>query len=135
MITRDILNYHNTVIGSVSFPDNTPESVIQEVLATYAQPPASAATTISNIVLSARAFGTQLMSEFAAENVLMGLTEDQMDQCLDLLQPILIAFGAGSLKIAIRRINTIVPDGVVLTDARIKKYRNKIEDYLGIAQT
>lgn len=135
MITRNILNYQGTIIGTASFPDDTPESQISSVLSGYAQPPVSSAVNISNIISSARNFGSQLMSDFAAENVMMGLSEDQMDQCLDILEPVLIAFASGSLKIAIRRMNNLVADGVILTDDRIKKYRNKIEDYLGIAQT
>lgn len=133
--TRDILNYQGNIIGQLTLPSDTTEDQWSTALASYAQAPITPADNISNIILAARAFGVTLMAQFAAENVLMGLTEDQMDQCLTLLTPVLVAFNAGSLKIAIKRMNTIVPDGIILTPARIQKYRNMIEDFLGIPRT
>lgn len=135
MSLRNILDYQGNIIGELSLPDDASETDWQHALSTYAQPPISVATNIGNIVLAARSFGTEIMAQFAAENVLMGLTDAQMDQCLTTLEPVLIAFASGSLKIAIRRMNAIVPDGVILTTARVKKYRNLIEDFLGIPRT
>lgn len=133
--TRDILDYQGNVIGQLTLPADTNDDQWAIALASYSQAPTSPSTNISNIILAARAFGVTLMSQFAAENVLMGLTEDQMDQCLATLTPVLVAFNAGSLKIAIRRMNAIVPDGIILTPSRVQKYRNMIEDFLGIART
>lgn len=135
MATRNILDHSGNVIGQLSLPDDATEQQWTNALAMYAQAPASLQTYIVGVILSASDFGSNLMAQFGSENVLMGLTQDQMDQCLTTLEPVIIALVSGSLKIAISRMNKVPLDGVVLTAARIQKYRNMIEDYLGIPRT
>lgn len=135
MATRNILDHSGNIVGQLTLPDDATEQQWTNALAMYAQSPQTLQSYIMQIILSAAGFGTVLMAQFGAENVLMGLTEDQMDQCLTTLEPVVLACVSGSLKIAINRMNRVPLDGIVLTAARIQKYRNLIEDYLGIPRT
>lgn len=91
---------------------------------------------IAKVILNAQDFGKGLMIQFATENVLMGLSQSQMDTLLENLSEVMSALLSGSLKIAILRLNRIDPNSNTTLDAtRIQKYRNLIEDYLGVPRT
>lgn len=103
-------------------------------------PPASSPSPsiqviVANAITSAQQFGNGLMVQFATENVLMGMTQDQMDEILSNLAEVMSALTSGSLKIAIIRINRLDPNDPLLPASRIQQYRNQIEDYLGIPRT
>lgn len=86
------------------------------------------------VVSGARVFGTNLLDQFAAENVMLGITQDGLTgQVLDIMQPVMTALLAGSLDEAMNRIRAIDvedKDEKYITDARLLEYINKIETYL-----
>lgn len=91
---------------------------------------------IKNSVSKARSFGNSLLDEFAAENITLGITQDNLTgQVLDTMQPVMTALMAGSLYEAIARAKAVDPasyDSKYVTAARLLEYVNKIEDYLNI---
>jgi len=92
---------------------------------------------IKEKVAAARAFGTDLGDHFAAENLALGIDQDDMvDSVLTLVSPILTALQSGSLTAAISRAKAIPSgsfDAKYVTGARLLSYVNKIESYLGIS--
>lgn len=88
-----------------------------------------------NIVIPARVWGQNLMDEFAAENVLLGITQMGLtDHVLLTTSFINQALKSGSLYSAINEIKKLNPehfDQVILTPARLLVFRNKILTFLG----
>jgi hypothetical protein len=93
------------------------------------------AQEVEQQLFAAQNFGDSLIVQFATENALAGFTTDQLNSTLTQLTPVMTALNSGALSIAIQRVNALVPDGVVITTARIKQYRNYIESYLGVPLT
>lgn len=81
-------------------------------------------------------FGSMLLKQFSAENVLLGITQyGKTGEVLTKLSSVMSATIAGSLYEAIVRIKAIPPedyDSIFVTDARLLKFVNQIESYLGI---
>ena len=81
-------------------------------------------------------FGAALLTEFSAENVLLGITQlGKTGEVLVKLQGVMSAIIAGSLYEAISRIRAIPitdHDGRFITPARLLIFINKIEAYLGL---
>jgi hypothetical protein len=94
---------------------------------------------IEGVVSAATKFGQDIMVSFAAENVLLGITqENKTGEVLNKLTGVLAAVQAGSLYEVISRIKLIpVEDYDVkyITEARLITFCNKIETYLGIPLT
>jgi hypothetical protein len=92
---------------------------------------------IESIVSDATRFGQGLLISFAAENVLMGITQEgKTGEVMDKLSAVLPAVQAGSLYLAIERIRAIPPssyDTKYVTAARLLQFVNKIEGYLGMS--
>lgn len=86
-------------------------------------------------IRSAIAFGAELLVQFSTENVLMGITADDMTkQVRQAMSEIIVALQTGSLYDAIDEISLIpqeLKDGKYITDARLQEYKTKIEEYLG----
>lgn len=91
---------------------------------------------VLGVIKSASDFGSELASEFAAENVLMGITQDGMTGLvMERLSSVTDALNTGSLYEAITRLKTLPPDSFDLkyiTSARVLAFMNKIEGYLGL---
>lgn len=91
---------------------------------------------IESIVSDATRFGQGLLVSFAAENVLMGITQEgKTGEVMDKLALVLPAVQAGSLYLAIERIRAIPSseyDTKYVTAARLITFINKIETYLGM---
>ena len=91
---------------------------------------------IQQIVGRAVVFGQSLMNEFAAENVMLGITQDgKTGEVLDKMAPIMVAVQSGSLYEAIARAKAIDPDDYdakYVTHDRLWAFINKLEAYLGL---
>jgi hypothetical protein len=87
-------------------------------------------------VSKAISFGQQLITEFAAENIVLGITQDgQTGVVLDKMSSVMTALQSGSLYEAMNRAKAIPQsdyDNKYITYARIMSFVNKIEAYLGL---
>jgi hypothetical protein len=94
------------------------------------------AQAIRQAVANAINKGQQLIAEFATENVMLGITQDNMTaQVLDNMGPVMTAMQSGSLYLAIDRIRAIPlesKDSKYITDVRLLQYVNRLEAYLGL---
>lgn len=97
---------------------------------------ADAVIATQKAVAAAMAFGQNLMTEFAAENVMLGITQDgKTGEVLDKMAPVMAALQSGSLYEAISRAQAIDPadyDEKYVTHARLWAFINKLEAYLGL---
>lgn len=88
---------------------------------------------------SAIKFGMSLVTEFAADNVIMGITQDGMTSTVRKnMEQVFLAVSTGSLYDAIFEIKQIPPekkDSKYITDSRLLVFINKIETYLNIPQS
>lgn len=91
---------------------------------------------IISVIEAAKKFGNEISNEFSAENVLLGISADNMTgTVLNALAGVLVACTAGSLKEAITRTKALPSeskDAKYVTDARLLAFVNKIETYLQI---
>lgn len=124
-------------IRAVTFEDY--EGVIgavedEDIKAGLAQADAMAA--VSAAIQGATGFGQRLMVKFAAENVLLGITQDgKTGEVLDKMAPVMAAMQSGSLYEAIARAKAIPQnqyDVKYVTHDRLYSFINEIETYLGI---
>jgi len=91
---------------------------------------------VTSVIYAATVFGRQLLEEFAAENVLLGITQAGMtatvrQNCAEIVD----ALGTGALYDAIdqaRAIPSEDKDETFVTDERLLGFVNKIENYLGL---
>jgi hypothetical protein len=99
---------------------------------------------IQNSILSAQTFGNNLLLEYAAQNVLAGITQaGQTIPVSDYLANLYNYLSAGSLYASIQEINNLIADtsstktnlSPFLTNDIMYTYMNKIQAYLGITQT
>lgn len=134
--TRNVLDANDNVIGTLTLPDNTPEDVWTRKLAEfkYTNPTMTTEEKVQAIMEAAMEFGKQLMKEFAAENVLLGITQAGMTNTVrKRLSEVTNALLTGSLYDAIYEVRQIPPehkDDTFITDARLLVFINKIEKYL-----
>lgn len=77
-------------------------------------------------------FGQTVITQFATENALAGYTTIQLAETLASCSGVMAALNAGALNVAILAIQSLTPDGIVITTTRIKQYVNLIQSYLGI---
>lgn len=91
------------------------------------------------IISNAITFGNKLITEFAAENVIMGITQDGMTKTVRTnLMEVTSCLSTGSLYDAITEIKTLPEekkDPKYITNARLIVFLNKIETYLNIPIT
>lgn len=91
---------------------------------------------VRTAVAKAVSFGQNLITKFAAENVMLGITQDgKTGEVLDKMGPVIIALQSGSLYEAIARAKAIDPedyDVKYITHDRLYAFINDIEAYLGI---
>ncbi len=98
--------------------------------------PNTAHAYVSSVIKNAIQFGNQLLINYAAENVLLGITtEGKTGQVLTKLASVQLALQAGSLYEAITRIRatpTSEYDEKYVTANRLLAFVNKIETYRGL---
>jgi hypothetical protein len=90
-------------------------------------------------ISSAISFGMQLMIDFGAENMSMGITQDGMTSTVRRnMADIMLALQTGSLYDAIDEIKSLpqeYKDDKYITNQRLLDYLNRIERYLRISNT
>ena len=104
----------------------------EDLAAEWAQKDQVAAVT--RAISTAMAFGQSLVTEFAVENVMLGITQDgKTGEVLDKMAPVMTAVQSGSLYEAIARAKAIDDfDSKYVTHDRLYAFINKIEAYLGL---
>lgn len=94
---------------------------------------------VTQAIINDTAFGDELITEFSAENVILGISElGKTGDILDILSPVIEALRAGSLIEAITRakeISLASYDDIFITKPRLLIFINKLEDHLGITLT
>jgi hypothetical protein len=94
---------------------------------------------IKNIVRSEIEFGKELILEFTAENVALGITQAGMTSTIiERTKDVFISLERGSLYDAIIKMKSFpddLKDTLYITNDRILKFINKIEKHLNIALT
>ena len=133
----DGLNKNDTTV-EVLFKTDIDQSIIDQVEA-VTPPQANAVDTVKIVIARAIAFGQTLISEFAAENVVMGITQEGMTGTVRKnMSEVINALQTGLLYDAITEVKAIPPekkDSKYITNARLLQFVNKIEDYLGIPRS
>jgi len=112
----------------------TPEIIA--VIESIIPPSQSQIEIVKKIIYQAQQFGQILVAEFAAENVLMGITQEGMTGTVRKnMREVIDALSTGSLYDAIdeaRLIPSDKKDLKYITNARLLQFINKIETYLNI---
>lgn len=118
-------------LNFISEPDEAQKTQISSIVTSH-----SNNTAIIGIIQNAIRFGQSIIIEFAAENVAMGITQDGMTKTVrENTVEIVNALLTGSLydaATAIKTLDASKKDPKYITDARLLKFLNKIESYLGI---
>lgn len=91
---------------------------------------------LKQTVQSAINFGQQLLVDFAAENIKLGITQDGMTKTVRKnMAEVMSAISTGSLYDALDEIDAIpaeAKDDKYITDERLEAYKQRIQDYLGV---
>lgn len=143
---QNILDSNGNIIGTLEFPDGTSQDVIDAALAiyTYVPPTTPLVQKVASSIQAAAEFGQDLMRQYAAENVLMGITPAGATPAVaNYLQVIVYYLNTGSLYAAIGQLNTMIADtsaaktslSPYVTNERLYAYLNMIQIYLGIQVT
>jgi hypothetical protein len=97
---------------------------------------AAAQAYIESVIGSAIAFGSSLVKSFAAQNVLLGITQaGKTNEVRNKMSGVLSALQTGSLYDAIAQAKAIDEadyDSTFITAPRLLNFVNKLETYLGI---
>lgn len=133
MVSMDLISVDEFVINTPVQLTNSQQMTLQQVVAAHIAL-STIEDEIANKILICRNFGIKMMARFGAGNVLAGYSEEVIDQIIEKTQKVMVAISSGSLKAAIRRINEIQPDQY-LTEAKLKNFRNEIEDFLLVPRT
>lgn len=135
--TRSILDKDGNVVGELTMPDNTSEDIWSAKLGeySYVKPSVPIEEQIKAKILGAMEFGKNIMAEYGASNVLAGLSLSQVQQVMTSTAKIQSALLSGSLYVALDEISKLELDDVIITDARVTAFRNKIQKYLNIPLT
>jgi hypothetical protein len=95
-----------------------------------------AVTNVEYAVADAVSFGQRLLIKFAAENVIMGITQDGMTTAVrHALSDVIQALQTGALYDAIASVRAIPQenyDAKYITAPRLLSFINNVEAYLGI---
>jgi hypothetical protein len=145
-MVQNILDANNNVIGTLELPDGTDQSVIDELLSlyTYVPPTPTASQIVTNSIAAASQFGQQLIVQYAAGNVLSGITQaGKTIPVATYMQTVAYYLNSGSLYAAITEINTMIADtsstktslSPFVTNNILYTYLNKIQTYLGLPLT
>lgn len=134
MISMDLLSDTHFVVNTAQQLTNAQQNSLNQVVASH-----SALSTIQDQVASkimaARDFGVRLIAQYGAQNVLSGYSIEQIQDIMTRTAKVQAALNTGSLYVAISELNAIELDDTIITAAKIKVFRNQIEDYLQIPRT
>lgn len=130
----DGFNTEDSIVTVVLTVPVTQELI--DIIEQIAPPSYSQLEIIQKVIADAINFGNQLISEFAAQNVLMGITQEGMTGTVRKnMSEVVNALSTGSLYDAIAEAKAIPSDkkdSKYITDARLLEFVNKIEAYLNI---
>lgn len=142
-ITKYVLTYSGGVIEFASITDRsefiennditefTTSEVVEELLLDN-----DPHYSVERAIKEAQAFGANLAMEFLIENTLLGITElGMIEKVRELLDMTFRAVETGSLREAINRIKAIPEEKrypIFVTEERMLKYVNKMEEFLGV---
>lgn len=143
---EDILDVNGNVIGQIELPDDSTSDQIAAALAiyTYQIPIVPVAQVVANSISAAATFGNQLIFQFAANNVLTGITQAGKTIPVALyLQTLGYYLRSGSLYAAITEIQNLIADtsdakaalSPFITNAILYNYMNQIQVYLNAPVT
>jgi hypothetical protein len=111
-----------------SIQSNSPEAIAYTNAAQLA--------AVKAQVAKINAFSADLLAQFNAENIMLGITQDgKTEQVLDAMAGVLVALQSGSPTVAISRAKAIPSssyDSKYVTAARLLQYVNRIEAFLGL---
>lgn len=107
------------------------QSVVRDVLVRH-KPLSPTEKVIDKRLLDARNYGSQLMSEYARQNVLKGITPEQARMVSERLALVQQLMASGSLYAVLDELAKITPD-YWFSEADIYKYSAKIKAFLGVA--
>lgn len=114
----------------------SPENIVTLGQIVEIHQPVSSEEYVEGKVKEAIAFGQALRDRFVKENILLGITQANMTNIVrKRLKEVTDAIKDGGLKDAIYEIRQIPVenrDGVFVSDARLLKYVNLIEEFLGL---
>jgi hypothetical protein len=92
--------------------------------------------TVAQAIEDSIDFGWSVLRDFSKENVMLGITQAGMtNRVRTVTAEVINALSTGSLYDAIAQAKAIPAenkDSVFITDARLIKFINKVEEYLGI---
>lgn len=115
------------------------QDLINQIEAIIPPPTLTNQEIVQKIIADAMAFGANLISEFAAQNVMMGITQDGMTGTVRKnMSEVISALSTGSLYDAINEVRVLTQDKKdpkYITDVRLLQFINKIEDYLNIPRS
>ena len=112
--------------------------------ATAATFQASPSQQVTNAIGAAMEFGTQMLMQFATQNVMAGITQSGKTQaCIDYCHELAHCLITGSLYAAINQINTMIADtsttkanlSPFITNNVLYVFLNKVQTYLGLPLT
>lgn len=98
-----------------------------------------AVTRVEYAIADACSFGQRLLIKFAADNVLLGITQAGKTAAVRMaLSSVIQCLQTGSLYDAIAQVRAVPPelkDSTFITDARLLAFINSCEDYLGLSRS
>lgn len=133
---EDLVKNGWTVLSEAGYSDYLAARDEEMTLWLAGSQQAQAIETVKGVILSpAKSFGLSIIDQFAAENILLGITQAGMtNQVRKNTAQVIAALSTGSLYDAIyeaRQIPAEAKDPVFVTDARLLTFVNIIEEYLG----
>jgi hypothetical protein len=142
----NILDSNGNTIGTLELPDGTTQDVVNAQLALYSYTPVPSTPNqiVSSAIQEAIDFGAQLLTQYATENVLSGITQaNQTASVANYLQTVAYYLNSGSLYAAMDEINTLIADtsstkaalAPFVTNNILYYYLNEIQTYLEIPLT
>lgn len=134
MISMDLMSDTHFVVNTAQQLTNSQQAALNQVVAAHIVV-TDLVTQVANKILAARSFGTRLIAQYGAQNVLSGYPIEVIQEIMIKTAKVQAALNTGSLYVAIQELNAIEVDGVIVTEAKIKVFRNLIEDYLQIPRT
>jgi len=127
--TRNLINYLGDVVGTITLPDGTTESQWANILAAYAQTPASTRTIIMEKLKDYKRKAIDLLDGMKADNTLAGINVVQSNAMFVEYQDVLCMIREGAFPTAIYALQQKTPSGFV-TQERLDAWIKLIQDAL-----
>lgn len=132
-------NIEDLNIAISSYSEEQKQFILNDFNGIENTPAVDPMAQVQMVIANAIVFGGNLISQFAAENVMMGITQDGMTGTVRKnMSEVLSALQTGSLYDVILEVKSLTADkkdAKYITDARLLQFINKIEDYLQIPRS